>query len=71
MKVFTFIFVFTRSLLNFLGFGKGNCLYYPTCSEAITSSLDKDPLRQTILLATTRVISCNPLYRKLVKNGNN
>ena len=71
MKVFTFVFVFTRNLLGFFGFGQGNCLYYPTCSEVIVESFNKDPIHQTIFLGIKRVATCNPIHRKLVKNGNN
>ena len=35
MKISKLFYISVRSLLNFFGFGQGNCLYYPTCSEII------------------------------------
>ena len=39
MKISKILYISTRSLLNFFGFGQGNCLYYPTCSKTIEESV--------------------------------
>ena len=41
MNISKLFYITTRSLLNFFGFGQGNCLYYPTCSEIIEDSIEK------------------------------
>ena len=44
MNISKLFYISTRSLLNFFGFGQGNCLYYPTCSEIIEDSIEKKGL---------------------------
>ncbi len=68
MKISKIFYVIVRSLLNFFGFGQGNCLYYPTCSEVISNSIEKSGLIKTFPLLLKRVYICNPLYIKFGKN---
>ena len=44
MKISKLFYISVRSLLNFFGFGQGNCLYYPTCSEIMKNSIEKKGL---------------------------
>jgi len=44
MKISKLFYISARSLLNFFGFGQGNCLYYPTCSEIMKNSIEKKGL---------------------------
>ena len=41
MKISTILYTSIRSILNFFGFGQGNCLYVPTCSEVVIESIEK------------------------------
>tara|TARA_B100000700_G_scaffold272000_1_gene315286 strand:+ start:58 stop:273 length:216 start_codon:yes stop_codon:yes gene_type:complete len=68
MKIVTFLYEVCRSLLSYLGLGGGNCLYYPTCSQAITKSLETNGLFKSIPVVLKRVAMCNPLYKKFGKN---
>ncbi len=67
MKVFALLFQIIRSLLAFFGLGGGNCMYYPTCGEVITESLENKGLIRSFPLVTKRVYICNPIYRKFGK----
>ena len=68
MKIVTVLYQACRYLLAYLGLGGGNCLYYPTCSQAIAYSLDKNGLLKTIPVILNRIAICNPLYKKFGKN---
>tara|TARA_Y100001970_G_scaffold64472_1_gene82484 strand:- start:911 stop:1138 length:228 start_codon:yes stop_codon:yes gene_type:complete len=67
LKVLVVFFVVFRKLLSFFGLGQGNCLYYPTCSEAVLSRLEEEGLFKTIPLVFKRVVMCNSIYRKFGK----
>jgi putative component of membrane protein insertase Oxa1/YidC/SpoIIIJ protein YidD len=68
MKIVTVLYQVCRSLLSYLGLGGGNCLYYPTCSQVITESLDTKGLFKTAPVVLKRVAICNPIYMKFGKN---
>ncbi len=68
MKIVTVLYQVCRSLLSYLGLGSGNCLYYPTCSQVISESLEKNGLLKTIPVFLKRTATCNPLYKKFGKN---
>ena len=44
MKITNILFTVFRSLLGLFGIGQGNCLYYPTCSNAIRESFENKGL---------------------------
>tara|TARA_Y100000768_G_scaffold367855_1_gene331309 strand:+ start:69 stop:242 length:174 start_codon:yes stop_codon:yes gene_type:complete len=54
--------------LTFFGLGGGNCIYYPSCTTAIAEKLESDGILKTIPLILHRLITCNPVYRKIGKN---
>ena len=68
MKISTILYTSIRSILNFFGFGQGNCLYVPTCSEVIIESIEKKGLIYTIPTILRRIYICNPIYVKFGKN---
>ena len=68
MKILTVLYQVCRSLLSYLGLGSGNCLYYPTCSQVITESLETNGLFKSVLVVLKRIAICNPLYKKFGKN---
>ena len=68
MKVISLFIQITRSLFTFFGLGGGNCIYYPSCTEAITKKLENDGIFKTIPLVLNRLLTCNPIYRKIGKN---
>ena len=68
MKVISLFIQTTRSLLTFFGLGGGNCIYYPSCTTAIAENIESDGILKTIPLILHRLITCNPVYRKIGKN---
>jgi putative component of membrane protein insertase Oxa1/YidC/SpoIIIJ protein YidD len=68
MKVISLFLQITRSLLTFFGLGGGNCIYYPSCTTAIAEKLKNDGILKTVPLILHRMITCNPIYRKIGKN---
>jgi putative component of membrane protein insertase Oxa1/YidC/SpoIIIJ protein YidD len=68
MKIVTVLYQVCRYLLSYLGLGSGNCLYYPTCSQVITESLETNGLFKTAHVILKRIAICNPLYKKFGKN---
>ncbi len=68
MKIVMVLYQVCRSLLSYLGLGSGNCLYYPTCSQVITESLETNGLSKTAPVVLKRIAICNPLYKKFGKN---
>ena len=50
------------------GFGQGNCLYYPTCSEIIVNSIENKGLLSSFRTILKRIYICNPIYEKFGKN---
>ena len=68
MKIVTVLSQVGRSLLSYLGLGSGNCLYYPTCSQVITESLETNGLFKTAPVVLKRIAICNPFYKKIGKN---
>jgi len=70
--IVSFFFTSFRILLGYFGYGRGNCLYYPSCSEVIRRSLtDEGVLKTLYMTIPKRILMCNMLYKKLVNNGNN
>lgn len=68
----SFFFTSSRTLLGYFGLGRGNCLYYPSCSEVIRMGIiDEGVLKTLYKIIPKRILMCNTLYRKLVNNGNN
>ena len=57
-----------RSLLAFVDLGGGNCIYFPSCTTSITEKLENDGIFKTIPLILHRMLTCNPVYRKIGKN---
>ena len=68
MKISKLFYISVRSLLNFFGFGQGNCLYYPTCSEIMKNSIEKKGFIASLPLLLKRIYVCNPIYMKFCKN---
>ncbi len=68
MKISQIFYITLRSLLNFFGFGQGNCLYYPSCSDVILDSINKRGFIASIPVMTKRIFICNPIYMKFGKN---
>ena len=68
MKISKLFYISARSLLNFFGFGQGNCLYDPTCSEILKNSIEKEGLIASLPLLLKRIYVCNPIYMKFGKN---
>ena len=68
MKIVTVLYQVCRSLLSYLGLGSGNCLYYPTCSQVITESLQTNGMFKTVPVILKRIAVCNPLYKNFGKN---
>ena len=68
MNISKLFYISIRSLLNFFGFGQGNCLYYPTCSEIIEDSIEKKGLIASLPLLLKRIYVCNSIYMKFGKN---
>ena len=68
MKVISLFLQITRALLTIFGLGGGNCIYYPACTTAIAEKLESDGILKTIPLILHRLITCNPVYRKIGKN---
>ena len=67
MKISKLFYISARSLLNFFGFGQGNCLYYPTCSEIMKNSIEKKGFIASLPLLLKRIYVCNPIYMKFCK----
>tara|TARA_B100000029_G_scaffold186659_1_gene183982 strand:+ start:476 stop:688 length:213 start_codon:yes stop_codon:yes gene_type:complete len=67
LKIAVSFFVFLRNLLGFFGFGQGNCLYFPTCSDVLATHMQEEGVVKTIPLIIKRIIMCNPIYRKFGK----
>tara|TARA_B100000424_G_scaffold48729_1_gene34180 strand:+ start:447 stop:662 length:216 start_codon:yes stop_codon:yes gene_type:complete len=67
MKLLGFFLQGVRSLLALFGFGAGNCLYYPTCTNVIAESFEKNGLLKTTPVIFQRIIICNPIYKKFGK----
>ena len=68
MKVISLFLQIIRSLLSFFGLVGGNCIYYPSCTIVIAEKLEKEGVLKAIPLILNRMITCNPLYRKIGKN---
>jgi putative component of membrane protein insertase Oxa1/YidC/SpoIIIJ protein YidD len=68
MKAISLFLQITRSLLTFFGLGAGNCIYYPSCTTAITEKLENDGILKTLPLILQRLVTCNPIFRKIGKN---
>jgi putative component of membrane protein insertase Oxa1/YidC/SpoIIIJ protein YidD len=68
MKIVTVLYQVLRSLLSYFGLGSGNCVYYPTCSQVITESLENIGFIRTIPTILKRALICNPIYQKFGKN---
>jgi len=68
MKIVTVLYQVLRSLLAYFGLGSGNCVYYPTCSQVITESLENTGFIRTIPTILKRSLICNPIYQKFGKN---
>jgi putative component of membrane protein insertase Oxa1/YidC/SpoIIIJ protein YidD len=68
MKISKLFYITFRLLLNFFGFGQGNCLYYPTCSEIIVNSIENKGLLSSFRTILKRIYICNPVYVKFGKN---
>tara|TARA_B100000131_G_C17699856_1_gene444187 strand:- start:121 stop:333 length:213 start_codon:yes stop_codon:yes gene_type:complete len=68
VKITSFIFLIIRSTLGLFGLGKGNCMYYPTCSSVINEEINKRGIFKTLPLVFYRIYTCNPIYRKFGKN---
>ena len=68
MKIVTVLYHVLRSLLSYFGLGSGNCIYYPTCSQVITESLENSGFIRTIPTILKRALICNPIYQKFGKN---
>ena len=68
MKIVTVLYQVLRSLLAYFGLGSGNCIYYPTCSQVITESLENIGFIRTIPTILERFLICNPIYQKFGKN---
>ena len=68
MKILGFFLQGLRSLLTMFGFGGGNCMYYPSCTNVIVDSFEKSGLFRTIPVISRRILVCNPIYRKFGKN---
>jgi putative component of membrane protein insertase Oxa1/YidC/SpoIIIJ protein YidD len=68
MKIVTVLYQVFRSLLSYFGLGSGNCVYYPTCSQVITESLENIGFIRTIPRILKRALICNPIYQKFGKN---
>jgi len=68
MKISKLFYISVRSLLNFFGFGQGNCLYYPTCSEIMKNSIEKKGFIASLPLLLKRIYVCNQIYMKFGKN---
>ena len=67
MNLKSLIYLVARSLVGFLGFGQGNCMYYPTCSSVISEEIDEKGFIKSIYLIGYRAYMCNPIYRKFGK----
>ena len=67
MKLLGFFLQGVRSLLALFGLGAGNCFYYPTCTNVIAESFEKNGLLKTIPVIFQRIIICNPIYKKFGK----
>mgnify|MGYP001166587020 CR=1 FL=1 len=61
------VFTMCRSTLGYFGFGQGNCLYYPTCTEVIKDSLIEKGFLKTLYLIPQRIFICNFVYKKFGK----
>ena len=68
MKIISLFLQIIRSLLAFVGLGGGNCIYFPSCTTTITEKLENDGILKTIPLILHRMLTCNPVYRKIGKN---
>ena len=68
MKIFGFFLQGSRSLLALFGFGGGNCMYYPSCTNVIVDSFQKSGFFRTIPVILQRIYACNPIYKKFGKN---
>ena len=68
MKIVTVLYQVLRSLLSYFGLGSGNCIYYPTCSQIITESIENKGFIGTIPIILNRALICNPIYQKFGKN---
>ncbi len=68
MKIVTVLYQVLRSLLSYFGLGSGNCIYYPTCSQIITESIENNGFIGTIPTILKRALICNPIYQKFGKN---
>ncbi|MAE33184.1 MAG: membrane protein insertion efficiency factor YidD [Actinobacteria bacterium] len=68
MKIVTVLYQVLRSLLSYFGLGSGNCIYYPTCSQIITESIENKGFIGTIPTILKRALICNPIYQKFGKN---
>jgi len=68
VKITSLIFLIFRFLLDFLGLGRGNCMYYPTCSFVVNKAIDEKGLIRALPLVFGRMFTCNPIYRKIGKN---
>lgn len=67
MKILGFFLQGLRFLLALMGFGGGNCMYYPTCTNVIIESFEKNGLLKTIPVFLKRTFICNPIYKKFGK----
>ena len=68
MKVISLFLQIIRSLLSFFGLGGGNCIYYPSCTTVIAEKLENEGVLKASPLILNRIITCNPIYRKIGKN---
>ena len=68
MKILGFFLKESRSLLALFGLGGGNCMYYPSCTNVVVDSLEKNGLFRTFPVILRRILICNPIYKKFGKN---
>mgnify|MGYP002701150042 CR=1 FL=1 len=68
MQVLSLFLQIIRSVLAFFGLGGANGIHYPSCTTAIAEKLENDGILKTTPLILQRMITCNPIYRKIGKN---
>lgn len=60
IKLYQLTFSFDHGLMGKLMPGVRVCIYYPSCSEYSYDAIDKYGALKGGIMATKRVISCNP-----------
>ena len=43
-------------------------MYYPSCTNVIVDSFEKNGLIRTVPVIFRRIFTCNPIYKKIGKN---